>query len=450
MIRSRRMINHFFYILISCFFLSSCSFFTKEIELLVNDKEETSENSSQQDTAHKTNKKSLYCFENNKAHLLLEDESTMTYYRPLESLIFDSTSFSFIQKAAMLSLIEMSRRPDEASPGARLQYFLHYKNSDYYFDFKPVNLNDDTKMSYIKGVEMLIKNFDKSKSLESLADYLDKTIPQNINVSSNFETFLHENKIDLLKNNDLVGFFFKGDEVLTKYESFKKISIKKIINYFYKDKIADDSFYDSSSNSLFNPDSQNIQPGLTCNVDINKESILKDEIFFSEHKRSHTFALKEGDNVFVALSSAVIKKPIENIHSTYFLKSLPGLIPFPVCHIKNNLQDITLFSTTGRNPVQHLKHLISYDLNQVDSYQSLEDLLSFSRHLYLNDPDRILYESKKGRKSQLDLFLTMNFPIYHVESLGEIIGTARFKNGPREERSLIIDDRGQSRLWCSP
>ncbi|MDD4976334.1 MAG: hypothetical protein PHY93_18390 [Bacteriovorax sp.] len=122
----------------------------------------------------------------------------------------------------------------------------------------------------------------------------------------------------------------------------------------------------------------------------------------------------------------------------------------PVCQFNNSLQDIILFSTSGRNPAQHLKHLVSYDISLVDSFQSLEELLKFSRHLFLSNPDRILYESKRGRKSQLDFFLSMNFPIYHVEALGDIIGAGIFKNARREDLSLIADDRSKARLWCSP
>lgn len=438
------------YFTILFFLLSSCSFLTKTVEDLVSSEVDNNEKKTLQNTSHKLNKKNLYCFENNKIHLLLEDDSTLKYYQPLIPSLFESTEFSFIQKAAMLSLIEMSRRPDEASPGARLQYFLHFKNSDYYYDFKSTKQDDYTKMPYIKGIEMLIKNFDKTKKIEKLAEYLDKILPQNMNVSPDLEAFLQENKSELLKNDELVDIFFKGDEVLTKYESFKRTNIKNIINYFYKNKISDDFNYESSKNSLFNTNSHQLEMGLKCNIDINQEIVLKDEKKFSKQQKSHSFAIKEGNNVFIALSSAVIKNPIENINSTYFLKSLAAPVPFPICHIKNNLQDITLFSVAGRNPAQHLKHIISYDINQADSYHSLLELLNFSRHLFLTDPDRILYESKRGRKSQLELLLAMNFPIYHVESLGEIIGSASFKNGSREDRSLIMDDRGQSHIWCAP
>jgi len=139
-----------------------------------------------------------------------------------------------------------------------------------------------------------------------------------------------------------------------------------------------------------------------------------------------------------------------NIDGTHFLNTQSGLTPLPICLFSNKLQDIALFSLGERDPAQHLKHFISYEIARVDSFQSLEKLLNFSRHLFLNEPDRILYESKKGRKAQLDFFLTMNFPIYHVDSLGDVFGFAKFKGKKTEDRSLIIDDRSQARIWCGP
>ena len=171
-----------------------------------------------------------------------------------------------------------------------------------------------------------------------------------------------------------------------------------------------------------------------CNFDVNKDNL----------------SLEEGSNFFIAVSSSLVQKPLQNLQSTYFIKSRPSPLPLPVCQFNNSIQDIVLFSTLGRNPAQHLKHLVAYDINQINSFQSFEELLKFSRHLFLNNPDRILYESKRGRKSQLNFFLSMNFPIYHVEALGDIIGLSSFIKGKTEEKSLIADDRSLAKLWCGP
>ncbi|MDO9182998.1 MAG: hypothetical protein Q7U04_11350 [Bacteriovorax sp.] len=441
MIKWNRMIKKEYSFFILFFLISSCSYLTSKVESMASPKPAEA-------IPGKLIRKNLNCSENNRIQILLDDESTLKFYYPFMPNLFENKSLSFIQKSAMLALVELMRRPDEASPAARLQYYLRYNKKDYYFDFRPKNLADNSKMSYLKGIDFLLKTFDKSKSLANISEMLEQYLPQNINLSPDLESFIQKYKKDLTKNETLNNTFFKGDEVLTKFESFKRISFKKIVNTFNSKNISDDSFYDFSANSLREMESDQKELTLKCNFDLNKETTAKEDFVFSEQRKSHYFALKSDDNFFIAVSSAVIQTPFKNYDSTYFIKSLPAPLPLPICQITNGNQDIVLFSTSGRNPSQHLKHLISYDINLIDSFQSLEELLKFSRHLFLSNPDRILYESKRGRKSQLDFFLTMNFPIYHVESLGDIIGMGNFKKNKKE--SLIADDRSKALLWCAP
>lgn len=436
MIWPLRMTKNIFLIFIVTF-LSSCSFLSSKVESLVTDPLDAPISTPSK------NKKKLFCFDGSKTHLMLEDDSTQKYYQQFAQEVFQSNSFSFVQKAAMLSLIEMSRRPDQASPASRLQYFLRYKNKDYYYDISNSDLDTNSKMPYLKAVELLLKNFDPSRNLTQISTTLDSVLPPNIDVSPEFENFLKNNRSDLQKNDFLLSTFFKGDEVLTKHESFKRASLKKIVSIFYTQNISNDNHYQVSKNLMPLKESGNLE--VNCNVDINDDKLFKEE---SDQKKSHYFSIKEDNNFFIAVSSAQISTPLKTYDGTYFFKNKSSSTPLPICQFKSKWQDITLFSTEGRNPNQHLKHLLSYDIQLADSFNTLGELLNFSRHLFLDNPDRILYESKRGRKSQLDFFLTMNFPIYHVESLGDVIGSAAFKNGSKDVRSLVVDDRGQSKIWC--
>jgi len=421
----------------------SCSFLTKKVEQL-------STPIVSENRPIKIFRKNLNCFENNKVQLLLEDDATFKFYIPLIPPLFETDSFSFIQKAAMLSLIEMGRRPDLATPTARLQYYLRFNKKNYYYDFRPKNLADDTKTSYLKGIDHLLKSYDKSKKLNQLAEILDRHIPKTMGVSPDLENFLQIHKNDLFKNDVLADTFLKGDEPLTKHESFKRINFKKLIDIYYKQNLSNDSDYEFSKNGLMEIPSGQSGLDLNCNVDINLESTLQSRQRPEDQSNSHYFAIKDGENFFIAVSSVITQKTLKNLNSTYFFKSLPSSYPLPICQFHNSIQDIVLFSSTGRNPAQHLKHLLIYDINLADSIPSLDELLKFSRHIFLNNPDRILYESKRGRKSQLDFFLSMDFPIYHVDSLGDIIGMAIFKNVKNEDKSLISDDRSRAKLWCGP
>ena len=435
--------NKYSYFFLLLLLSTSCSFFTKKVEQL-------STPESLLTSPEKIVKKNLYCFENNKMQLLLEDDSTLKFYRPLLPNLFNTKSFSFIQKAAMLSLIEMSRRPDKASPSARLQYYLRLNNKNYYFDFHPKSLVDDTQASYLIGVDALLKNFDKSKNLITITKELEKYLPTNMDVSPDFEKFLQLYKNELIKDEVLSDIFLKGDETLTRHESFKRINLKKLVTLFNKEHNSNDKIFELSKKPLVELESGHSDLALKCNIDINKENQPQEEHNSNNQNNSHYFAIKDGDNFFIAVSSAIIKSPLTNYHSSYLMKMFPSPVAVPVCQFNNSLEDIVLFSSSGRNPEQHLKHLVTYDINLVDSAHTLEEILNFSRHLFLSNPDRILYESKRGRKSQLDFFLSMNFPIYHVESLGDIIGMGAFKKGNFENKSLILDDRSRARLWCGP
>ena len=441
MIKRQNCILVLAYLVLSLIF--GCSFLTKKVEQL-------STPIVLENRPAKIFKKNLNCFENNKVQLLLEDDATFKFYTPLLATLFETNLYSFIQKAAMLSLIEMGRRPDKATPSARLQYYLRFNNKNYYFDFHPKNLADDTKASYLKGIDHLLKTYDKSKRLNQLADILDRHIPKTMGVSPDLESFLLVHKNDLFKSDVLSDTFLKGDEPLTKHESFNRINFKKLIDLYYKQNLSIDSDYEFSKNGLVEIFPRQSGMNLNCNTDINIESSFQGRPKIEESANSHYFAIKDGDNYFIAVSSVLTQKTLTNFNSTYFFKSLPSSSPLPICQFHNPIQDIVLFSSSGRNPAQHLKHLVNYDINLVDSLPSLDELLKFSRHIFLNNPDRILYESKRGRKSQLDFFLSMNFPIYHVDSLGDIIGMANFKNGKNEEKSLISDDRSMAKLWCGP
>ena len=430
------------YILIICT-ISGCTYLSKKFESYAERKTTVLPPSIEI-------KKINYCNSGVKLQYISEDESLLKFYKNLNPTLFENKKFTFIQKAIMLMLIEMSRRPDESSPYARLQVYLKHNGKNYYYDFRPNKLEDDTKMPQLKGLEYLTKKFLPNQSLTSIATTLDNIVPANVNVSAEFETFLHENRQELLKNDILSKSFFKGDEALTKYETFERVSFKSIIHQYLTPLYTNELDYNFNINALDANKVQKDRYQANCNYDISKELSLRDELLASEQKKAHIMGISEGEDFFLAATSATLHRPfITSPKLSYFMKARPSPLPLPVCELKGDAQDIVLFSSDGRNPVQHLQHLISYDIDQIDSSYTLNEMLNFSRHLFLSSPDRILYESKRGRKAQLDFFLAMNFPIYHIETLGNIFGHATFKSDKKLESSLHIDDRSKARLWCN-
>lgn len=429
----------FFSLLLLLSTLSSCSYLTNKFESITQ--------KSKDKTSFISNKKN-YCPVNSKIQYISEDEYSLKFYKSLHPGLFENKNLSFMEKSIMFSLLEMSRRPDEASPYSRLQVYLKQNGKTYYYDFRPKNLEDDTKMPFLKGLDFLTQKFTPQRSLLSVATQLDSIIPQGIGVSLEFENFLKDNRKDLVKNDELTNQFFKGDEIITKYETFNRISYKTIIEQ-YLNGFSKNADYEFEKNGLTANKSAKENYETNCNYDLSKETSLRDEILSSDQKKSHYIALSEGEDFFLAVSSTTLFRPFKTTPKMgYFMKSRPAAFPLPICEFKGKNQEIVLFSSEGRNPIQHLQHLEAYQIDQVDSAFTLNELLGFSRHLFLSNPDRILYESKRGRKAQLDFFLEMNFPIYHVDNLGNIFGHARFKNEKQLESVLYSDDRSSARLWC--
>lgn len=432
-----------FFLFIFLFIISSCSFFSKKIENLTTSDSENSIANSTNDT-----KRNLRCAPKSNIQILLDDDSAMKFYTPLIPTVIENKSLSFIQKIMAVALIEMGRRPDVASPSSRFQYFLHYNHKDFYFDFYPRLSSNENRMSLIKGLDFLSRHFDKSKSLYKIAEFLDQTVPSNINVAPDFESFLKDHKNSIIPNETLSSHFLKGDEIITKHETFKRLNYKKIISLFYNAHLDNDSLYETPAVVLQTYNDKNIHPNIKCNFSSKTDDLNKQMAEKLDNYKSHYFGLSEDDNYFIAVTSSAKSPTMPNYKDFYLLKAVPSPRPIPYCQINNEEKIITLFSTKGKKPEQHIKHLISYDIESIKSYDELEDLLRFSRHLFLSNPDRILYESTRGRKSQLDFFLNMNFPIYHVDKLGDVMGAIELKNKIHINQSLIIDDRSAAKLWC--
>lgn len=427
-----------FLLLITLIVTSSCSYLSKKFESMAENKNPR--------TPIVLSKKN-FCHKNSSLQYISEDEYSLKFYKSLHPSLFENRNISFAQKSIMLAMLELSRRPDQASPYSRFQVYLKLNGKSHYFDFIPKKIEDDSKMPYIKGLEILTREFVPNQSLSSLASYMDSVIPKTINVSLEFENFLRENQKDLLKNETLTNRFFKGDEVLTKYENFERINYKNIVENYYLAS-SKDADYETQRKSLDANISKKETFKVNCNYDLEKETTLTDELMNADLKKTHYIGLSEGDNFFLAVSSGNLIRPFKTSKMGYYMKTKPTRSPLPICEFKGQNQEIVLFSSDGRNPIQHLQHLEAYEIDQVDSVVALNELLSFSRHLFLSAPERILYESKRGRKAQLDFFLEMNFPIYHVEALGNIFGHAYFKNDKQLESALYSDDRSSAKVWC--
>ena len=107
------------------------------------------------------------------------------------------------------------------------------------------------------------------------------------------------------------------------------------------------------------------------------------------------------------------------------------------CYFRSrDLGPLGIFSLKGRDPGQLLHHLSQYGINSVSSKDDLEYMMDFSRHQIYTGPIRVGFESKKGSKEQLDELLQLGIPIFHVDSLGHLIGSAQIK-----KNLFFLDDK---------
>jgi hypothetical protein len=115
-----------------------------------------------------------------------------------------------------------------------------------------------------------------------------------------------------------------------------------------------------------------------------------------------------------------------------------------VCMMENQTKRIWTFSNQSRDPGQHLFHLVRYGLPSSKSTQEVSRLIKHSRHLFLSDPVRLVIESARSSKDQIENLLKLNLPIYHAESLGNIWAHTHFSEGDR----FIIDGRNPGSFLC--
>jgi hypothetical protein len=347
--------------------------------------------------------------------------------------------FSFIDKSVLWSLLQMNLRPDLSSPTSKMQMLIKVNGKENYF-------NSYTKSSkgfpYFYILEHVLKKYKSKYTLMDLAKIYDSQFNYKIYVSKGFESFLEENKNQILENSYLKRYYIRGDEVLKQDEKLPKITIAKLIQKYlstkkrHQYKIGNYLFtYDKSSS--FTPQ---------CNFDMD---LYRNSIFLIHKKqiKSHIFAYKFQKNAFMAISD----QSLTNIHPLYnspLFKGTSNTRSAAICSFKNKFKTnntLWLSSTYSRDPGQHLFNLMEYGLNNISSVKELDSMLKFSRHQFLKDPVRLIIESRRSTKDQLNELLKLNIPIYNSKRLGKVWGYFQSAN----ESSFVLDDRREGNLECT-
>lgn len=342
---------------------------------------------------------------------------------------------NFIDQFLLMNLIELIRRPDVVSPHSRLQIIGKYNNKFLFLDFKQ-KIQGINSFPFLYGLHYMATNYSNTK-LETLADEIDQNLDNVIPVDIELENFIKSNRMNIFKNNTLASNYFRADEPITHFENYNKMKIYNFVKSLNIKKQFNDINYTVT-------DELNNKHPINCNFDYKNENnfdYLKANI---KKESTHYFGIKSDQNYLMAIISNLEIDDISNIENTVFFKKDFPINPVPICLIQNKSNHIFLASIEGRAKNQHLSHLIDYDIAMSKDINALIDILNFPRHLFLTNPDRILYEANRGRNDQLNFFLSMNFPIYYANNLGNIIGAF-----DSETKSfLFYDSRTKSGLSC--
>jgi hypothetical protein len=407
-------------------FLSSCSFFVDKIDRsLVQTKEYKN-----------VPEPPVYCPIDQKLNFQLvgtKDNSQEVYLNLVKSL---NQKLDFLDHFALWSLMQLKVRPDQSSATSRLQVLIHYQEKSYYFDF--FSESSDNQFPYLYGVEWILKKFNKKTSLETYAEMLRHPVLKNLKIGKDFETFLVKNLSAIKNDPQLVPYYFRGAEVLKENETSPALDFLSVIKLFRKNQKEQKILVNTTLNEFFTESGSSGK----CNYDFN----LYDHSIFLIDKVipvANIFGLSSSQSVFFSSSSQRLDN-IESLMGFSLFKGVSKVRSSAVCMMENQTKRIWTFSNQSRDPGQHLFHLVRYGLPSSKSTQEVSRLIKHSRHLFLSDPVRLVIESARSSKDQIENLLKLNLPIYHAESLGNIWAHTHFSEGDR----FIIDGRNPGSFLC--
>ncbi len=383
--------------------------------------------------------KVTYCKDDkvNNIKLINDNAYSQKSYTRFIRHIEKETKLSFIEKTILWSLVQMNSRPDLSSPTSKLHFFLKYKGESYYYNF--LSKKNDT-FPYLYGLNSLVKKFKTRHSLLQLSQMIDQFYSGQIYVTQELEDFLKKNLKELTEHKKK-NYYIRGDESLKTDERIPKQKLSSLIRRFYKT-----STKDYKVNDYLFTYKRNNSVTAKCNYDL---GLYSSSIYLIHDKfvESNIFGIKHGKSAFLASSTQNLKK-IDFVKGTLFFKGQSEHRSAAMCNFDFPFQsekDVWMVSTKSRDPGQHLYHLMEYGLQDMKSTAHLDNMLRFSRHLFLKNPIRLILESQRSSSTQLEELLKLNMPIYNADKLGKVWGY--HQNG--SENQFIIDDRRDGNLSCN-
>ncbi len=370
--------------------------------------------------------------------LINESKNSQDVFEKLISKVSVKKPLSFIDKVVLWSLLQINLRPDQNSPTSKLQFALNYNQKEYYFN---VFSSDKEDAPYFYLLEHLLKTFKSRHSLSSLATLYDNHMQRSLLVTEGLEEFLIQNKKELATHPILSKIYMRGDETLKRNERLPKLEILPLVRFYLKKK--NPKNYQVKQFLFKFQDQASFVPH--CNFDM---GLYENSIFLisKDYITSNLFGMKDHENTFFAVSSQKLDK-LTSYASSMVFEGSSSVRSASICLFKNRLKKdnrLWMVSTASRDPGQHLYHYLEYGLNEVNSIKELDTMMKFSRHLFLKNPVRLVFEAKRSDQKQIQELLKLDIPLYNAKSLGRVWGF--FQN--QTESSFILDARRAGAISC--
>lgn len=364
-------------------------------------------------------------------------ENSIATHSPDDNLIlldtFKKTNLKIEEELIISILQQMSVRPATTSPWSRLQIALYKNNEWIFFDY----FNHGDSMPLWQGLYDLTDRL-KLKSMSYYLNLAEKLFPSTMEIGSPFANYLDKYKEPLV-NEVANSAFFKAGQILKSGESLPSLKWTRLPKILKNQKPLKPLKIPSFLSKSFS-DSK-----VQCNFDIDLYSNSVYLVRPDPGVNYNVVARNKGKDSFIFVTSVELQNPKFVQGQRTLLEQRPALRPAPICVINSKNSNLLLTSLKGRDPGQHIYNLLQYSINSASKSGDLEAYLAFPRHQFLYDPARMLYESSRGSNSNLDLFLKMDFPIYHTPRLGEVWAWGDF---PDEQHTIAIDDRSDANLLC--
>ena len=363
------------------------------------------------------------------------DEEIYRHYQYVLSKL--GKSLTTVEKFVLISLIQMNLRPDLASPTSHLHIVTNLSKSEQYHAYLRDN---DLSWPYLTGLEDLLINHRSPYRLLQFAKWLDQYFTQSKQVGNELAHFLKEQKDNLEKHQNFNNTFFKAKQPLSVDETLPNIQYTRLIKNLNS---ASRKVNHSNALILYQLPLRNfVQKDIKifCNYDFSLYDQAKYNIHRQEIPNLSVGIMDKSGHYIMGISTQSLTNVLP-LKETFFITGATHTDTLAVCFIKNTpaQSQFALVSTDSRDPGQLIYHLMQYEIFNSKNLLETSEYLNFPRHLFLIEPLRMVYESEKGSNQQLNRFLSMNFPIYHADSIGNLWLFASFGNP--QQNGIVTDSR---------